>query len=573
MKKKFKKNNNTNQKSFYFEDYLETNKKNKKLKNSNNFQDRIYLLFFFFFSLVLIFSIKITHISLSKKDISNLEKNYSQFLLLRRDIVDRNDIVISRNINTFHVAVDPKLVKDKKNFLIKLRLNFPDLPIGEIKKKLNQDKYFRLKNRIDYLEKNKFWALGEKAIKFEPFQTRMYTHGNLFSHIIGQVDYDNYGISGVEKYFDRELKNNDLLEQPLKLSLDINIQYIINKELDNAIKTFEATGGGALLMDANNGNIISLVSLPNFDINQRANIKDDNYINKITKGVYELGSIFKTFTIALALEHKLVKSKTIIKDIPKKIKCSIHEIKDMKEHPSNLSVEDILIRSSNLGSVILAKKIGEKNYKNFIKKTKITDNPEIELEEVGVPHQLNWNECKLETVSFGHGITTTPLQATALYSSMVNGGKLIVPSIIKNRKNKKLEKIISKETSNELRKILRKVVSSEEGTASLADKDGYYVGGKTGTAESYGNKNNRINTFISIFPANKPNYSLFVMLENPKINKDLIYNYRGIKTKAPYNTSGWNSVYVAGKIIEKIGPILAINNKEFTDQHVVEKTN
>ena len=573
MKKKFKKNNNTNQTSFYFEDYLETNKKNKILKKSNNFQDRIYLLFFFFFSLVLIFSIKITHISLSKKDISNLEKYDSQFSLLRRDIVDRNDIVISRNINTFHAAVDPKLVKDKKNFLIKLRLNFPDLPIGEIKKKLNQDKYFRLKNRIDYIEKNKFWALGDKAIKFEPFQARMYTHGNLFSHIIGQVDYDNYGISGVEKYFDRELKNKNLLEKPLKLTLDVNIQYIINKELDNAINTFKATGGGALLMNVNNGNIISLVSLPNFDINQRANIKDDNYINKITKGVYELGSIFKTFTIALALEHKLVKSKTIIKDIPKKIKCSIHEIKDMKEHPSNLSVEDILIRSSNLGSVILAKKIGEKNYKNFIKKTKITENPEIELDEVGVPHQLNWNKCKLETVSFGHGITTTPLQATALYASMVNGGKLIVPSIIQNRQNKKSEQIISKETSNELREILRKVVSSEEGTASLADKDGYYVGGKTGTAESYGNKNNRINTFISIFPSNKPNYSLFVMLENPKINKDLIYNYRGIKTKAPYNTSGWNSVYVAGKIIEKIGPILAINNKEFTDQHVVEKTN
>jgi len=156
---------------------------------------------------------------------------------------------------------------------------------------------------------------------------------------------------------------------------------------------------------------------------------------------------------------------------------------------------------------------------------------------------------------------------------MVNGGNLIVPSLVKNREIKKQKRIISNQTSFQLRKILRKVVSSEEGTASLADKDGYYVGGKTGTAESYGKNKNRINTFISIFPTNKPNYTLFVMLENPKINKDLIYNYRGVKTKAPYNTSGWNSVYVAGKIIEKIGPILAINNKEFTDQYVVEKFN
>ena len=573
MKKKFKKNNNINQGSFYFEDYLETNKKNKILKKSNNFQDRIYLLFFFFFSLILIFSIKITHISITKKDIFNLKKQNSQFSLLRRDIVDRNNIIISRNINTFHAAVDPKLIKDKKNFLIKLRLNFPDLPIDEIKDKINQKKYFRIKKRIDRIEKDKFWALGEKAIKFEPFQARMYTHGNLFSHIIGQVDYDNYGISGVEKYFDRELKNKNLLEKPLKLSLDSNIQYIINNELEDAIKTFKATGAGALLMDVNNGDIISLVSLPNYDINQRASIKNDKYINKITKGVYELGSIFKTFTVALALEHKLVKTKTIIKDIPKKIRCSVHEIKDMKEHPSNLSVEDILIRSSNLGSVILAKKIGEQNYKDFIKKTKITENPNIELEEIGFPHRLSWNSCKLETVSFGHGITTTPLQATSLYAAMVNGGKLVTPSIIQDRQVKKIEKIISKETSDQLRKILRKVVSSEEGTASLADKDGYYVGGKTGTAESYGNKKNRINTFISIFPANKPNYTLFVMLENPKINKDLIYDYRGTKTIAPYNTSGWNSVYVAGKIIEKIGPILAINSEEFVYQNVVEKFN
>ena len=573
MKKKYKNNKNINQTSFYFEDYLETNKKKKVLKKTNNFQDRIYLLFFFFFSLILIFSIKVTHISLNKKDIFNIGEQKSQFSLLRRDIVDRNNVIISRNVKTFHAAVNPKLIKDKKNFIIKLRLNFPDLPIDQIKIKLEENKYFRIKKRIDQIERERFWALGEKAIKFEPFQARMYTHGDLFSHIVGQVDYDNYGISGIEKYFDKELKNKEQLNQPLRLTLDSNIQYIINKELNNAIETFDATGGGALLMNVNNGDIISLVSLPNFNINQRITIKDKRFINKITKGVYELGSIFKTFTIALALELKLVDTNTIIENIPKKIRCSIHEIKDMKEHPNNLSVEEILVRSSNVGSVLLAKKIGEKNYKEFIKETNITQNPKIELEEVGVPHKLKWDKCKLETVSFGHGITTTPLQATALYAAMINGGKIVIPSLIKERKTENSKSIISIDTSNKLRNILRKVVSSKDGTASLADKDGYYVGGKTGTAESYSDTKNRINTFISVFPSNKPNYTLFVMLENPKINKDLIYNYRGIKTKAPYNTSGWNSVYVAGKIIEKIGPILAINNEEFTDQHVVEKFN
>ena len=573
MKKKFKKDKNKNQKSFYFEDYLETNKKNKILKKSNIFQDRIYLLFFFFFSLIFIFSIKITHISINNKNVSSLEKQVSQFSLIRRDIVDRNGVIVSRNINTFHAAVDPKLIKDKKKFLLKLRLNFPELQVDEIEKKLNKKKYFRIKKRINQIEKERFWALGEKGLKFEPFQARMYTHGDLFSHIIGQVDYDNYGVSGIEKYFDKELKNKNKINKPLQLTLDSNIQYIINKELNKAIKTFDATGGGALLMDVNNGDIISLVSLPNFNINQRAAIKDKKFINKITKGVYELGSIFKTFTVALALEKNLVDTDTIIKNIPRKIKCSIHEITDMKEHPKNLSVEEILVRSSNVGSVFLAKKIGKDNYKEFIDKTKLTKNPKIELEELGTPHQIKWDRCKLETISFGHGITTTPLQATALYAAMGNGGHLIEPSLIKDRKSKKLESIISSETSKKLSSILRKVVNSKNGTASLADKNGYYVGGKTGTAESYGDKKNRINSFISIFPVNNPKFTLFVMLENPKINKDLIYNYRGVKTKAPYNTSGWNSVYVAGKIIEKIGPILAINNKEFTDTYVAEKFN
>ena len=175
--------------------------------------------------------------------------------------------------------------------------------------------------------------MGEKAIIFEPFQSRIYTHGNLFSHIIGQVDYDNYGISGVEKYFDKELKDKNFSNKPLQLTLDTNIQHIIAKELEKRLDVFNATGGGALLMDVENGEILSLVSLPNFDINTRANLTDEKYMNKITKGVYELGSIFKTFTIALALEDEVVEPHTIIKKIPRSIKCSKHEISDIKEFP------------------------------------------------------------------------------------------------------------------------------------------------------------------------------------------------------------------------------------------------
>ena len=146
---------------------------------------------------------------------------------MRRDIIDRNGDLISRNVTSFHAAVNPKLIKNKDNFLIKLRLNFPDLPIAKIKKKIHQDGYFYLKKRISQTDKEKFWSLGEKAIIFEPFQSRIYTHANLFSHIVGQVDYDNYGISGIEKYFDNDLKNEKLIDQPFKLTLDTNIQHLI----------------------------------------------------------------------------------------------------------------------------------------------------------------------------------------------------------------------------------------------------------------------------------------------------------------------------------------------------------
>ena len=564
MKKKQKKNNNLNknQASFYFEDYLDNLKYKKNSKDSNISQDRIYLLFFLFICLITIFSIKISFVSLQKPKILNYN-NSSHYTVLRRDIVDRNGILVSRNINSFHAAVNPKLIKNKENFLIKIRLNFPDISTDKIKNKLKKGKYFYLKKRLNQDDKEKLWALGEKGIVFEPFQSRIYTHSNLYSHILGQVDDDNLGISGVEKYFDTELKDQSLLDNPLVLTLDTNLQYIVDDELNKSLKTFKATGGGALLMDVNNGEILSLVSLPNFDINKRLSITDENYINKITKGVYELGSIFKTFTIALALEKDLVQPNTIIKNIPKKVKCSIYDISDIKDFPSDLSVEDILVRSSNVGTLMLAQKIGKEDYKDFIKKTNLLNRPKLELEEVGKPLNFKWNKCKLETISYGHGIAITPLQASATYAALSNGGRIVEPTIIKKNSYLLNDKIISSETSKKINSILRKVVTEKEGTASLADIYGYEIGGKTGTSQNYGNKNKNLNTFISIFPSNKPKYALLVMLENPQVASNLIYNYRGVKIKGTRNEAGWNSVYVAGKIIEKIGPILAINVEQF----------
>ena len=424
------------------------------------------------------------------------------------------------------------------------------------------------------MQREKLWKLGEKGLIFEPFQTRVYPHSDLYSHIIGQTDYDNYGISGVENYYDNYLRDKKNTNKPLKLSLDTNIQYLVKQELEKALETFSAKGAASVIMDSENGEVLSLVSLPDFNINKRVAVREKEFMNKITKGVFELGSIFKTFTIALALEEEIVEPKTVIKNIKNNINCSIHKISDIKQFPESMTVEDILIQSSNIGTLKIARRIGEEKYKKFLNDLNLLSSPNFELDEIGNPIPFDWNKCKLETISYGHGITTTPLQAAAAYASLINGGKLISPTLEKDKnKNLAYKRIITEETSQKIKKILRKVVTDEKGTASLANIYGYKVSGKTGTSQYYDNENKNINTFISFFTVSNKDYVLLVMLDDPQIAKNLVYDYRGVKIKGTRNEAGWNAVYSSGKIIEKIGPILAINNNEVPNHHVVEKTN
>ena len=577
MKNKNNKNFITqNQKSFFFDDFLEISPKQKKIHKSKISEDRLYILFSVFFSLILIFSICIFSISIQPSKFQEYKKVDQNSLFLRRDVVDRNGQLIASNINSYHAAVKPRLIKNKENFIIKIKLNFPELSLVELKKNLKNKKYFYLKKRLTEDEKNKLWSFGEKGIIIEPFQSRIYPHGQLFSHVLGQTDEENYGISGIEKFFDKDLKDIKKNNDPLFLTLDTNIQFLIKTELKRAIEVFNAKAAGGLLMDVTNGEVLSLVSLPDYNVNIRNNISDPKYMNQITKGVYELGSVFKTFTLALAIEENILSPDTIIKNIPSKIKCSKYTISDIHKFPEELTAEDILIQSSNIGSLLIGRKIGEEKLKNFLENLGLLKSVSFELEEIGKPLNFNWEKCKLETVSFGHGITTTPLQAAAAYAAITNGGYIVNPTLnlqkeldLENKKS-----IISNKTSSQINKILRKVVTDKEGTGSFADIFGYDVGGKTGTAKNYTNFEKNINTFISIFPSKAPKYVLLVLLDDPKAAPQISYNYRGqIIKNISRNEAGWNSVYVAGKIIEKIGPILAINNNEVHYTHVVKKDN
>ena len=386
---------------------------------------------------------------------------------------------------------------------------------------------------------------------------------------MGQTDDANIGISGVEKFYNNDLSDKSKLNEDLILTLDSNLQHIIREELINAKSDFNNIGSGAILMDVDNGEILSLVSLPDYDLNRRLSLNDKIYTNKITLGVYELGSVFKTFTVAAALENKVISADTIFKNLKRSITCDKYTISEHDKLPKDLSVEQILIRSSNIGAVRIAQKLGVEKYKSFLNSLNLFNTVKFDFEEIGKPILFNWGKCKLATASYGHGITTTPIQLARAYAILANGGYEIEPSIAKNKKEfyKKREQIISQKTSDKINSILRKVVSQSEGTANFADVKGFDVGGKTGTAIKY-NSNAKLNTFVSIFPSNKPKYVFLIMLDEPKPAPNFVYEFppsdqfpNGYKYKGEKrNTSGWNTVVVAGKIIKKIGPILAINN-------------
>ena len=558
-------------KSFYFEDYTEAELTEKNKSNVIKVVlNRVTFLSFIFFSLMLIFSVKIIYLSLSTEKNFYSKSINKNPINKRKNIVDRNGAVLATNVTLYDVGVIPKLLKkeEKKNLLIKLALLFPELDLNKIKLKLNKEEFFSLGKRLTPKEKDQFWLMGNKAFVFDPKPSRIYPQKNLFSHILGQTNDVNEGISGIEKFFNKDLNNykNDV---PVSLTVDSNLQHLIRKELINAESNFHNIGSGAILMKVDSGEILSLVSLPDYDLNQRITISDNIYTNKITHGVYELGSVFKTFTIAAGLENKVIKSNTILKNLEHSLKCDKHTISEHDKLPKDLSIEQVLVRSSNIGSVKIAQKVGINNYKNFLNSLELFKKISFELDEVGVPLSFKWGKCKLATASFGRGIATTPLQLARAYAILGNGGFEIEPFILKDKKKliKKGDQIITTKTSDTINLMLRNVVSLNEGTANFADIKGYEVGGKTGSSVKYSNKA-KLNTFVALFPSSKPKYVLLVMLDEPKSAPNFVYDMppsekfpSGYKYKGETrNTSGWNTVVVAGKIIEKIGPILAINN-------------
>ena len=314
----------------------------KKSKTNLNIQfNRIAFIFFIFLMISIIFSIQLLHLGASKKEINDSKqqinkKNY------RADIIDRNGNYLVKTVSSINVGIKPADVIDKKHLLLMLDYIYANKNLSEIEKRLNKKKFFYLEKNIKPERYEELMLLGDKSISSEENLIRLYPQENLFSHIIGQIDDNNNGISGIEKSFDEELKK---INDPLRLTLDTDIQFLIREELLKFQEIFKAKGSAAILMNVNNGEILAMISLPDFNLNERKNIKDVNYINRVTKGIYELGSVFKTFTIASGINEGLIEPDTKFLNLKKKISCGKnHNIEEYDDKlQSNLTVEQILI--------------------------------------------------------------------------------------------------------------------------------------------------------------------------------------------------------------------------------------
>ena len=546
------------------------NNPNETLKNSKQFNEnfvfeenksylkisfeRIAFIFFIFFILSIVFSSKAIFLSIKKNpEIQKIEKKEN----FRSSILDNEGNIIAKSVPIINLGINPNLVIDKKKLLISLKLIFPN---KNFDKEMYGKKFFYVKKKISPEKLEQVLLLGDKSFIQEDGIARIYPNGSLFSHVIGQIDNDNNGISGIEKTFDFELTTS---KKPLKLTLDKDLQYLIKQELSNAKDIFQNVGSAAILMNINSGKILSMVSLPDFDLNKREKINDIKYINRATKGVYEFGSVFKTFTFAAGLQYNVVEPETEFKDLKKRITCAGNSISEYDDKiPSDITAEEILIRSGNIGSVRIAEKVGIENFNNFLHKIGITTNLEFDIQEVGSTQLGRWGKCKLATVAFGHGIATTLLQLSKGYSIISNGGYEIKPTLLENEKFDR-KRLLNEDISKTINPILRKIVSTKEGTAGFANVKGYEIAGKTGTADqptNGGYSKKKVNTFASIFPASDPKFVLVVMLDEPKANREFVYHYRDDRN--PYkgnwrNTAGWTTVWVVGQMIDKIGPILA----------------
>jgi cell division protein FtsI (penicillin-binding protein 3) len=471
----------------------------------------------------------------------------------RADILDRNGVVLATSLTTASLFANPSQIRDPDDTAERLNMVLPDLNIASTAAKLDTDKTFIwLKRNLTPTQQDAVNRLGIPGLYFQMETKRIYPQGSLTAHIVGFTDVDSRGLAGVERSFDDLLSGG---QRPLQLSIDVRIQHIVHEELSRAISDFTGIGGVGIVADIKTGEVLSLVSLPDFDPADPGKADADTRFNRATLGVFEMGSVFKIFNTAIALDSGTCKISDGF-DATHAIKISRFSIDDFHGKHRWLSVPEIFTYSSNIGSAKMADEFGAEVQQAYLAKFGLMDKSPIELPEVGDPQYpapKNWKRINTMTVSYGHGISVSPMQLVSGMAATINHGLMIPPTLLKRSPNEVPagHRVISEKASTSIRQLMRLVTLV--GTGKFANTPGYQVGGKTGTAdkEKGGRYSEHANlaSFLAAFPMDDPKYAILVMVDEPK----------GNKKSHGYATGGWVSAPAVGSIVERMAPLMGIS--------------
>jgi len=481
----------------------------------------------------------------------------------RPDILDRNGEILATDVKTPSLFAEPRKIIDVDEAVELLTAVLPDLDASEVRERLSSKRGFVwLKREITPRQQQEIHRLGIPGVGFLTENKRVYPNGPVISHEIGHVNIDNQGIAGIEKWLDGQGLAalhmaglaTDQLQRPVKLAVDLRVQYALREELITARDKYKAKASAGIIADVNTGEIIAMVSEPDFDPNNPREANDPNRLNRLTTGVYEMGSTFKALTLAMALDSGRVSLSSSF-DARLPLRYGKFEIHDYHAQKRVLSVPEIFTYSSNIGTARMALSLGVDYHKTFLKKLGQLDRLRTELPESAEPLvPKHWGELNTVTIAFGHGLSVAPLQAVMGISALVNGGKMIPPTFLKRDQaeaDRLAQRVIKPETAEKMRYLMR--LNVEKGTATRANIPGYYVGGKTGTSEKVVggrySKTKVLTSFTAILPSDKPRYQLLIMLDEPQ----------GLPETHGFATSGWNAVPVGAQVIERVAPLLDIS--------------
>ncbi|KZY37219.1 cell division protein FtsI [Roseovarius sp. HI0049] len=493
----------------------------------------------------------------------------ADILAQRADIVDRKGRILATNFETHSLYAQPQQMIEPERTADELMKIFPDLDRARLVKDFTgKRKFLWIKKKLSPEQKQAVHDIGEPGLLFGPREMRLYPNGKLAAHVLGGASFGRegvhsaevIGVAGIEKFYDDRLRDPANGHEPLTLSLDLSVQAAVERVLFGGMKLMNAKGAAAILMDVQTGELITLASLPDFDPNDRprppteGNASDSPLFNRAVQGVYELGSTFKIFAVAQALELGLVNPETMV-DTQGPLTWGRFRIRDFHDYGSQLTATKVIVKSSNIGTARIAQMIGAERQKDFLESLGFFEPTGLELVEAAGAKPLlppKWSELSTMTISYGHGLSASPLHLASAYATIANGGHRVTPTLLRQPKGQLGPAVMSEQTAAKSMAMLRKVVS--EGTASLGDVSGYAVAGKTGTADKP-KENGRgyyedrvIATFASAFPAHDPKYVLVVSLDEPVETSGDI----------PRRTAGWTAVPVAAEIIRRVAPLLGL---------------